>query len=306
MEPSFNNIKDFTATAFNGALADNNELLKKVFAFQKDLEATNPLLKEMFNNDFSYEWNKLQVHHFLKNGILLKTTSGIKTIPSVWLMEWSKLAKKNLDKLKIEEDFDMRKYPFESIFNASKKLSLIFSHVFKKNSKQAKIAFQIKDEVLGCYTYHSSKTQNLKNGIIHFTYICSLIDSFGNKIEKPNLEQEWDDLINIYYGRHNKANEDLFTIYARSGRDVEVEKILTIKKEALQLRDEDYKYWKFFQDIDSENLFLSRLQSRIDLSQKNTQSVALEVYTKNNYELLQRTIPEKVITETLSKKTIKI
>jgi hypothetical protein len=308
MELNFSTIQKYAKVAFENTINEDLYLIKKANSYHNELSKKNPLLGEMFINDFSYEWNKLQSKYFLKTGILINVESGIVNIPSVWVTTWGESAKKNVLDLSIDENFDLRKYPFEHSHKAINKLSLIFSHVFKSTEKDLTKAIDMKDDILGYYHLASNdkkkKAQINRIAFTHFIYNCAILDRFEKSIDTRIAKDIYTNILEYYYGKQNKENDSLFNIYERatksSNKNLELNQF---KLDNLSFRDQDSYYWKYFQRLNYSNTFLEQLGQTFDCTYKDTPSISNLVWTRNNHDIMQLEMPRN---EESTKKTIKI
>jgi len=302
---SFNSIKEYAKFAFDSALVDDLAPLKKVKEYEEELKLINPSLREMFINDFAYELNTHQSKHFLKTGVLLSIDNSIPTIGSVWVMAWANAAIKNVKKLGIDKNFDFRKYPFKDTKYAIDKLSMIFEHVFTQNETDATKAYEMKDDVVPSYNFYKPTDQYVKNAFVDTIYRLASLQTFGTYLKEH--EYVWDEIVECYYGKYKKENEDVFTsnVYGIKDKQKKEEKIKVVKdakEQALSMRNEDYHYWNYFTSIEKNGTFLESLQKKMDLHQEK---IVQNCYIKNNYDIMKTEIVLD-LNKKLVKKTVKI
>jgi hypothetical protein len=302
---SFNNVKEYAKIVFDKALVNDLTPLQKVKEFQKELKGANPHLEEMFTNDFAYEINIHQAKHFLKTGTLLLIDNSIPTIASVWILAWANAAIKSVKKLGIDKSFDFRKYPFKDTKYAVDKLSMIFEHVFENDEKHAIKVGEIKDDVIPSYNFYKPTDQCVRNSFVDIIYRLAALQTFGSYLK--DQENIWEQIIQCYYGKYKKENDDLFgsTPYKIKNPQAKADKVKEmkqLKEQELCLRDEDIYYWKYFVSLEKNESFLSALSSEIDFDKE---IIAKNFYIKNNYDIMQKEIVLDV-NKKLIKKIVKI
>ncbi len=296
MEPSLQNIKEFTKEAFNLSTKKDYSLIEKGLIFKEETNKQFPIIAEMFFNDFCYEWNKNQCSHFINNSSFVHKKNIIPIIPSVWLIEWGNTQKEKLSKDSNNHN-DIRKTPFNETIQLIEQLTHIFSICFRKTPKKARFASELKDEILGYQESYGQKKKNITTNLLHFVYDASLIKHFSEFFDEDNNKTLWKNLISNYYGKFDKKNEQLFSTFVYSRQGNTIEDLIRIKEEALQFQGEDLQYWKFFKQIDSSNFLISTLKNLFDINKKTVPSVVEKIYIKNNYYIFDDIIPNKESTK---------
>lgn len=304
----WSDIDACAVNAFTGIIKEDSSVLEGALTYKKELHNSNPMLAQMFGNDFSYYWNKLQVNHLLKTGMLIDVQADIDKQPAVWIMTWAEHAKNSVKKIDLGEDLDLRKYPFEKMMVGVEKLSSIFNYLYEKNPQNAKNVHDMAENLL---PYASDYIQNKadekkqsQNYFLQFNYHLAILKCFNTALDDDTRKSCLEKVLNSYYGRYLKNNGELFQKYLSNGQDINTQ--LNKKKELLSLRDEDIYYWRFFTSVSNGKLE-EVLAKEIDIEVYNKQvdSVAKTIYIQNNYITLHDQLPQKEIKQ-VTKKTMKI
>lgn len=297
---NFKEIPIYTKKAFEELCNGNNTKLKELLNIKTklDLDPYNKVLAEIYWNDFSVNWNKLQSSYFIKENILLDTGNKIPYFASEWIYEWKKYIYQTEAFMSIEDVFDMRKFNFETYKSNVDKLKIIFSKVFKITEKDFNKCLNIQKNLINAYLYSPNKESN-QNCLAYMIYAGATLEYFNKVfVKNPNCTNDFVKfMINFHYGMQNENKDEkieiLFNtnIYNRTKQE-KIEEILNFKEKELSLRDEDAKYWKYYLSIIDNDKFVKILKESFDVkisyepNKDESKSVGMRVFIKNNHYLL--------------------
>lgn len=267
------------------------------------LAIENPLLAEMFWNDFCVEWNKVQANHFIKTNELLDTGKTITLFPTIWISEWYTQVFNTLDNFNLNQKFDIRNLPFESFLKELDSLKVIFKNIFKATKKDFEASNNIKNHLLN-WSFSEHSPDVLKENISRSIYLTAQIEFFPEMKENENdFNRTLIFLFCAYYGKQNKNNEGLFKTY-RSKSNEEKELNL-LKEKLLSFRGEDSKYWRYYLSIINENNFRKAFSDTFDIKsygKEEVNGITNKVFKANSCLLLDEDLPKKTSSTFIHKK----
>lgn len=311
---NFKEIPTIAQQAFQSLVGGDTTILKDMVDFRDQIKIENPILSEMFWSDFSYEWNKLQSNSFIQTKVLLDTGSIVPQYPSSWLNEWHKGIISDLKDVNIDDNFDLRKFPFSNYSEQVDKLKIIFEMVFKKTDKDFNVCLNIKENLFGYDNFYDNNAASNKKYLITNVFYSACLKHFSKQaLKDKKTDGIIKSLVLFYYGKQNKTNDFLFSTYINQKDAKSPEKIKSFfedKEKALLFRDEDSKYWRFYLSFIPNDLFVKAMTESFDVRYNYSKgasppAIALAAFTKNNYFLLNEDVPKKEDT-VFKRKKIKI
>lgn len=294
-----NHLQSFSL-AFDELFGGNSSKFLELIKNKDEITSENEVLGEIYWTDLVTEWNKLQANSFIKTKTILDTDGLIPIIQSTWISAWLANIEKELEAYKFNKNYEFRKFPAKSFIKFTNELSAILKVIFKDTAEDHNKALDIDSYLLG-YSFFDMSHEVEKKNLIKNIFICASLFTFksvsNNKENKNHIAL----LISTYYGRENPKNKRLFTRYytgrKKANKAATIEELNNIKRKELTLRDEDYKYWKYFLSFIPEAMLLEAFKATFeieDFSDKDkTHSVSTEIFKHNLFLLMDAEIPKK-------------
>lgn len=277
---TFNDLESLSKLAFDSILKKNDKKMIEIEGIFIKIDNQNYGVGEIFRQEFSFYFNKLQINHYLKCNEIIQFPKIVHKMPSLWIDALINKTKQQIKKSNLDLN-GIRNFDAKKIINVINKFTFILSIINDINDINEIKANNFLENANEFKHYGEiEKIEDIQKKFLYLIYISAGMITFNKVLNEDNKLTYLNEIFSLYYDKDINKNSKFFNNYLD----------YDIKKDKLKVEIFCNKKLNFFLPNQNDLIFLSFLKSKVGVNLFNKSILDLTKIEKEN-------INQKILTQ---------